>query len=257
VKAKLLLGMSYYGTAQYGAAIPPLEFAVNASPDNLQLRTTLAQSCLWAEKYNCTLEQYKQILLLNPESAQAYMLAGEAEDGLGDTVQAIAQFRAAAKVAPNEPDLHFGLGYLLWKQRQFDEAEAEFKLELEQNPNHPQALAYLGDIAIKRNDEASAMSYLQRAVAQPDRAIRLAYVDLGILDAAHGQNEEAVANFQHAIQLDPDEADAHWRLARLYQAMGKKEQASAELATVNKLHKVKDEGLVRQISGPAAVSQPQ
>ena len=257
VKAKLLLGMSYYGAAQYAAAIPYLEFAVKTSPENLQLRTTLAQSCLWAAQYNCTLEQYKQILLLNPESAQAYMLAGEAQDGLGDTAQAIAQFRAAEKVAPSEPDLHFGLGYLLWKQRQFEEAEAEFKLELEQNPNHPQALAYLGDIAIKRGDEADAMSYVQRAVAQPNRAIRLAYVDLGTLNAAHGQNEEAVANFQRAIELDPDEVDAHWRLAKLYQSMGKKEQAGTELATVNKLHKVKDEGLVRQMSGPAAVPQPQ
>lgn len=257
LKARLLLGMSYYGTAQYAEAIPYLEFAVNASPDNLQLHTTLAQSCLWAEKYNCTLEQYKQILLLNPESAQAYMLAGEAEDGLGNTDQAIAQFRAAEKVASNEPDLHFGLGYLLWKQHQFDDAQDEFKLELDANPNHPQALAYLGDIAIKRNDETTAMSYLERATAQPDRAIRLAYVDLGILNAAHNRNDEAEADFQHAIQLDPNEADAHWRLARLYQQMGKKEQANVELAKVNQLHKTKDEGLVRQISGANAVSHPQ
>lgn len=258
VKPKLLLGMSYYAAAQYADAVAPLQFAVNASPDNIQLRTTLAQSCLWAKQYSCALEQYKQILLLNPESAQAYMLAGEAEDGLGDTAQAIAQFRAAEKVAPHEPDLHFGLGYLLWKSHQFEDAEAEFKLELEENPEHPQALTYLGDIAIKHGDETAAMSYLKRAVAQPEKALHLAYVDLGILNAEQNRNEEAEADFQRAIQLAPDEVDAHWRLAHVYQALGKKNEAIAELAKVNQLHKTKDEGLVRQMNGgPPAQPQPQ
>ncbi len=70
--------MSYYGSAKYAEAIPYLESVVGTSPDNLQLRMTLAQSCLWAELYNCTLEQYQEILRLNPQSAQADMLAGEA-----------------------------------------------------------------------------------------------------------------------------------------------------------------------------------
>src|SRR6202000_1702134 len=85
---KLLLGMSYYGSTQYAEAIPYLQFAVTSSPENLQLRTALAQSCLWAAQYNCTLEQYKQILLENPDSAQADILAGEALDGLGNMTQA-------------------------------------------------------------------------------------------------------------------------------------------------------------------------
>jgi Flp pilus assembly protein TadD len=44
----------------------------------------------------------------------------EALDGLGRTVEAIPEFQAAAEIAPREPNL--GLGYLYWKQHQFDEA---------------------------------------------------------------------------------------------------------------------------------------
>jgi Flp pilus assembly protein TadD len=64
------------------------------------------------------------------------MLAGEALDGLNQTEEAIKQFREAEKVSPHEPDVHFGLGYLLWKNHSFDEAETELKLEVEDNPNH-------------------------------------------------------------------------------------------------------------------------
>ena len=43
---------------------------------------------------------------------------GEALDGLGKTPEAIAEFEAAAKISPNEPNVHFGLGYLYWKSQQ-------------------------------------------------------------------------------------------------------------------------------------------
>jgi tetratricopeptide (TPR) repeat protein len=226
--------MSYYGLAQYAEAIPYFQYAVTSSPDNLELRLTLAQSCLWAAQYNCTLEQYQQILHQNPNSPQADMLAGQAMDGLGRTDDAIAQFRETEKIAPHEPGVHFGLGYLLWKQHKFDEAEKEFKLELQDNPNQTQALAYLGDIAMARNDNENAMSYLQRATAQPG-ATRVAYVDLGILQAGLGQNEKARENFLQAIKLDPKNSDAHWRLARLDRTMGNQKEAQQEFATTSEL----------------------
>jgi tetratricopeptide (TPR) repeat protein len=247
VKPKLLLAMSYYGSAQYAEAIPYLKFAVSSSPDNLQLRMTLAQSCLWAEQYSCTLEQYQEILRLNPQSAQADMLAGEASDGLNQTVEAIKLFQEAEKVSPHEPEVHFGLGYLLWKEHRFEEAETEFKLELEDNPNQAQALTYLGDIAIRHNDEDTALNYLQRAVAQP-QAIRLAYLDLGIVDADHKRNEDALVNFQRAIDMDPAQVDAHYRLGRLYVSMGKPKEAQAEFAKTNDLQRKVRETLAQKMA---------
>ena len=63
------------------------------------------------------------------------MLAGEAEDELGNRDGAIKQFRAAVKAEPRQPDVHFGLGYLLWIKRQYEEAANEPKAELANNPS--------------------------------------------------------------------------------------------------------------------------
>jgi tetratricopeptide (TPR) repeat protein len=247
LKPKLLLAMSYYGLGQYAEAVPYLTVAVNSSPENLQLRMTLAQSCLWAENYRCTLDQFQEILRLSPESAQADMLAGEALDGLNQTEEAIKQFREAEKVSPHEPEVHFGLGYLLWKNHSFDEAETELKLEIEDNPNHTQALTYLADIAIKQNDDKAARSYLQRAFQQ-SKVIRLGYLDLGILNAAAGNNEEAEVNFLHAIEMDPTQKDAHWRLGRLYRSMGHQKEAQAEFAKMSVLEQKDRDKVAKQMA---------
>ena len=52
------------------------------------------------------MEEFRQLLQQSPESAPAHILAGEALDGLSRTSEAIAEFQAAAKIAPNEPNVH-------------------------------------------------------------------------------------------------------------------------------------------------------
>lgn len=249
MQAHLLLGMCYYGTAQYAKALPYLKSAAAKDPDNLQLHTLLAQSCLWSKHYDCTLEEYRRILALAPESAQADMLAGEALDGMSDSQGAIHQFEAAAKASPTEPNVHFGLGYLFWKQRSYDAAESQFKLELANNPDHAEALAYLADIEIKKGDRADARPLVERAVRQPG-APRIAYLDAGILYAEQDRHDDAIAAFQRAIQMDPSQVDAHWRLARLYSSMGRSQEAAAEFAKAKDINKRRDEPLATKMTAP-------
>jgi tetratricopeptide (TPR) repeat protein len=93
------------------------------------------------------------------------MLTGQALDGLGQTSDAIVEFKAAAQSAPREPNVHFGLGYLYWKSRQYANASREFQTELASDPNHAQSLAYLGDIEMKRENTDSAISLLRKSIA--------------------------------------------------------------------------------------------
>jgi tetratricopeptide (TPR) repeat protein len=145
--------------------------------------------------------------------------------------------------------VHFGLGYLLWREHRYQEAEPEFKLEIENEPTHAQALAYLGDTEIKLEHQAEAEADLERAVHQAG-AVPLAWLDLGIVVAGEGKNDEAVVDFQRAIAMDPNGVDAHWRLARLDQAMGKTDAARAEFAKARALHEKEDKSLVQRLTPP-------
>ena len=129
-RLNILIGMAHYGLGDYAAAARFLKQAAAVDTQNLQLRLALAHSCLWSKQYQCVLDTYHEMLTLNAESAEADMLAGEAEDAMKNYNGAIAEFRAAAKVNPQEPEVHFGLGYILWTQHEYEEAAGSFRQSL-------------------------------------------------------------------------------------------------------------------------------
>lgn len=235
----ILTGMAYYGAAKYAEAIPYLKRAAQNDPNSLSLRLTLAHSCLWAKQFPCVLATYKQILLLNAESAEADMLAGEAMDATGNVTGAIAQFRLAERANPKEPNVHFGLGYLLWTQKQYSEAQKEFQAELDNNPQHGKARAYFADTLVRQDDYARAEPELKKSIAD-EPMFALPYLDLGIIEAASGRNQDAIRAFKKAMALEPKDVDSHWRLARLYQSMGKREEARTEFARVTAMKRQQD-----------------
>jgi tetratricopeptide (TPR) repeat protein len=129
-RLRTLMGPAHYGLQEYAAAVPYLKEATASDPQNLPFRLVLAHSCLWSKQFQCVLDAYHKILLLNAASAEADLLAGEALDEMNDHLGDTQQFRAAVKANPKEPNVHFGLGYLLWTQEQYEEAAQEFQAEL-------------------------------------------------------------------------------------------------------------------------------
>lgn len=245
-RAGALLGIARYGLGDYAGAVPNLKAAAASEPKNLEFRLLLAHSCLALRQFQCVLDAYHEILALNSESAEADMLAGEALDEIHEHAAAIEQFRAAVKADPKEPNVHFGLGYLLWTQNQFEEAGNEFQAELANVPDNAQALAFLADVDMQTNRASDAEPLIQKAL-KIDPRIGRAHLDLGILDAESGRNEDALRELKEAARLMPDEASPHWRMARLYQSMGNKAQANLEFQKTRNLHKVENDTIMRNL----------
>ena len=244
----ILIGMAHYGMGDYLVAIPYLRQAADRDKQSLPLRLTLAHSCLWSKQYDCVLTVEKEILALDPESAEADMLAGEALDETGDDAGAVEQFRSAVRANPKEPNVHFGLGYLLWKQSKVAEAATEFHAEIVNNPTQTNARAYLGDSYVILSKYAEAEPELLKAEADAP-SIAMVHRDLGIVYANTHREDRAIKEFQLAITLDPQDVAPHWRLARLYQSSGRKDEAKLEFATASKMNKAADEALTSKISG--------
>jgi tetratricopeptide (TPR) repeat protein len=259
LRLNTLIGMAHYGLGEYVAAAPYLKQAAAHDAQNLPLRLALAHSCLWAKQYQCVLDTYHEILTLNAESAEADMLAGEALDEMKDTPGAIQQFRAAVKANPKEPDAHYGLGYLLWIQKQYPEAASEFQAELANNPNHVGAMLYLADTDIQIRQIENAGPLLEKVVKLNPK-LALGHLDLGIVLEQAGRKQDALREMKEAARLDPDDVNVHWRLGRLYRSMGKKDEAKAEFDKASSINKAVDNALVDKISnghpGPASAQHP-
>ncbi len=250
-----LLGLAHYGIGEYSAAVPYLKSAAANDPQNLQFRLLLAHSCLSSRQFQCVLDTYHEILTLNAESAEADMLAGEAMDEMRNPGGAIEQFRAAVKADPKEPNVHFGLGYLLWTQNQFEEAAREFQAELANVPDNAQALAFLADADMQTNHAPDAAPLIEKAL-QIDPRIERAHLDLGILYADSGRNTDAIRELKEAARLIPEDANPHWRLARIYQSMGDKTQANLEFQKTRNLHKAENDTIMIKLKAAQDKGKP-
>jgi tetratricopeptide (TPR) repeat protein len=246
-RCTVLLGMAHYGLGQYADAVPYLKAAAVRDTTNLPLRLALAHSCLWSKQLQCVMNVYHEILTLNSESAEADMLAGEALDEMKDNEGSTKMFRAAVAANPKEPDVHFGLGYLLWTQKQYPEAASEFQAELANDPAHAQSMLYLGDTELQLNKPEEARPLLEKAL-KADPTQWLVHLDLGILASDAGRNDEALRELETAAKLKPNEVNVHWRLGRLYRAMGRKDEAKAEFDKASQLNKAADEDLYQKIA---------
>jgi tetratricopeptide (TPR) repeat protein len=253
----ILLGMAHYAMGDYFVAIPYLQRAARDDPQSLQLRLTLAHSCLWSRQYDCVMEVDKEILALNADSAEADMLVGEALDEKGEDAGAIEQFRNAAKADPKQPNVHFGLGYLLWKEHHFDEAAKEFQAELGNDSADQRTRAYLGDSLVELNQYEQAQPELKTAANDASTTtMAMVHRDLGVVYGEAGRKEEAANELLQAIVLDPKDVSPHWRLGKLYRSMGKKEEAEAEFATARAMTKESDKPLAQEIGGDRPKTQP-
>jgi len=119
----------------------------------------------------------------------------------------------ALALATDESDLAFHRGVAAFGEGDYERARQLFDELLQEEPENPSALHYLGLIAIQDGDPSLAMDYLQRVVAlvPSDGAAR---IDLGAQLLKTERTEEALAQFEAVAEGSPDYATA-----RLYQGI--------------------------------------
>jgi tetratricopeptide (TPR) repeat protein len=234
LRLTILLGMAHYGMKDYLVAIPYLQRATEGDTQSIPLRMALAHSCMGSKQYQCVLDVHEQILALKGESAEADMLAAQAFDQMGNNVAAEKQLRAVAQINPREPNVHFGLGYLLWKQSQWSDAAQEFQLELDGDPKHKISRIYLADAWVQQGEFAKAQSQLEDLVPN-DQSEPPVHRDLGIIYANAGRNDDAIRELRLAVRLDPDDPETHSEIAKVLRATGKKNEESAKSTSIKSL----------------------
>jgi cytochrome c-type biogenesis protein CcmH/NrfG len=75
---------------------------------------------------------------------------------------------------------------------------------------------------------------LRRAVAL-DPKLAKGFLELGVLLSEQQRYKEAVLELRRAIRLEPDQAQAHYRLAQAYQRTGQESLAASELEIFERL----------------------
>jgi tetratricopeptide (TPR) repeat protein len=196
---------------------------------------------------------YLQLYQADPNSFRLHQLMGDLEAARGDDGKAIEEYRTAITMKPSSPNLHYSLGHLLWKDLKVPEARVELNAELALNPRHPAALRDLGDTYLLEHQPKNALPYLLRALAA-DSANPDIHRDLGTAYSETGDYRKAEEQFKIALSADHD-GSVHYKLARVYQALGEKEMAAREFALSSALNRESHDKLERQTQRLGAVTK--
>ena len=112
------------------------------------------------------------------------------------------------------------------KAGRLDKAESLYQKILLSNPNHPDALYYLGFIAYQSGKNEIAADYVRRAIqVNPRNPVN--YNMMGILFKATGRFDEAVASYKKAIEINPNYAEAFYNMGNALNVSGRSEEAVA------------------------------
>jgi tetratricopeptide (TPR) repeat protein len=187
-------------------------------------------------------ESLLSLSVVDPNSARMHQAMAHELAKRGNTAEAIEHYRAALKIDPRLPGLHFELADMLVTLSTAEgrkEAESEYKAALEANPLDEQAECRLGDITLQRDDMKEASGHYTRALQlqpnDPEASIGMAKVFMTM-----DRPQKAEQLLLHALQLDPTSAVAHFRLSTVYRQTARTAEAKHELEEYQKYKQMKD-----------------
>jgi tetratricopeptide (TPR) repeat protein len=123
---------------------------------------------------------------------------------LDNNEEAIARLRRALELCGDEPDIvRLRLSEALLTAGRLDEAEEGFRRLLARDARNPRALLGLGRAALQRQQLSEALTYLERAAADP-RTARSAAIALAEVQQRRGDEKAAAALRQRLERLPPD-----------------------------------------------------
>lgn len=246
-------------------AIVAWQAAVPPAPIQERLDRVKAELYSRTDRLDENVKELKQVLALDPRSADGHMLLGIAYSSWGSRElkgEAIGEFRQALDLDPRLVQVRFFLAHLYLDLGRAARAREELEAALVQTPGNPEFLALLGEAERQSKNPRRAVEVTRQALqADPSFAPARLYLGLALLDAgqrddaikeleqvvragaavAHaylslgsayneaGRTAEAIETLSQGVRADPASSEMHIALARAYRSNGLLEKADAQL----------------------------
>ncbi|HEY3454548.1 MAG TPA: tetratricopeptide repeat protein [Bryobacteraceae bacterium] len=182
------------------------------------------------------------MMMTAPESAEMHMMMAGELGRQGDHTNAIAQYREALRLNPSLPGAHFELAEQLRTSSDAAlnaQAEAEYKAALQINKYDEISWRQLGGIMTAKGDFKTAAEDYKRALALQPKDSE-AKTGLAIALLSTNQTNDAISLLESALEDDPTNLVAHYRLSMLYRRTGRTADAQREADTFHHYQEVKD-----------------
>jgi tetratricopeptide (TPR) repeat protein len=177
------------------------------NPDCSMAHNNLGQLFLARNQTDVALAHFRKAVQIDPNNAEARDSLGTVLLQRGDVDEALAHFQSALRVEPDRVETHYNLGTALLRQARLDEAIAEFETVLRRQPHHAMAHNNLGNAFFERGRMEDALGHYRQALQyRPDLAE--AANNAGSVLLRGGQIDAAIEHYQKALALRPQFPEA-------------------------------------------------
>lgn|GEM_PF-1145719 len=159
--------------------------------------TRMAEMHELAGNYEGAADEYRAVIELAPQLAQAYLGLGNNLSRLGRYDEGAEAYRKAVALEPKVYSFRFNLGVTLARAQKYEEAAAELEVAASLEPDNAEPYVYWGSALRSAGDYEGAAAALARAL---------------VIDPSH-----TLARLNLALTLDevdPARAAAEWRKVR-------------------------------------------
>jgi len=183
-------------------------------------------------EYDAALTHVEQLLEIDKNLADAYLIKAQIHAGMGEQDRAIEAVATAVEKRPQDTRLRLQYGRMLVQMKLFDKALVHFKALQKTMPNDENVLLSLGLLSIETDNNAQAKEYLQELLDKGYHNQQAHYY-LGRIQQNDGEIMPAIANYEQVLDGDYW-LDARLRTAGLLAKSGKPEAALAKLESLNR-----------------------
>ena len=233
-KCPVRMGLAYCRHGDFGRGTSELWHASLAAPSDHDTQFQFAWALLKAGHYDDAASQYRTAIALDPCDERGWADLGWCLTRLGKHEDAANALWRAFDIAPDDPAIRHHLFAALRAVHASRTIAPRLRAIIAADPHDQQAQWLLADCLWDAGRYRESAEQFWRVIdIGPDGAwLRC---DLAIVLSRLNLTDEAIAEFQYSLYLDPKEPRTHLSLARLLFEQGRYDEAMATLAEAHRI----------------------
>jgi Flp pilus assembly protein TadD len=224
----LRAGMANERTGDHKGAERLFRRGLAIAPEHAELHNALGWTLFQDGRPAEAVPEYERAIELDPKRAKPHSNAALALVELGRLGEAAEHFRASLAIEPTAT-IHSDLGFVLARQGEVDDAQAEYAKALALDPDCASAHFNVAVSAVQAGALDEAEAHYRKALR--GRPTAETHNSLGYVLARQGRDAEALVEFRAAIAAEPTFTPAWNNLGEALARQGQLEEAAKAYAT--------------------------
>lgn len=222
------LAMEYESIHDYQNAIKILSVILEHSPNNEAAIYEIAYCFERIGNFDQCIEFYNKYIDNNPYSFTAWYNLGNIYFLKNNLEKALWAYDYAIIINEDFSSAYFNLGNTYMQMAQYEKAIEAYRKCIDIDGDEALTLSYLGE-AFERLEKYDLAIFYYEKSKELNEELPEPWIGLGIIKEVQGFGNEAVSFIQHAINLQPDNANYHLVLAECLYKLNRIEESETSL----------------------------